>query len=214
MCIVFIMEPYTIRTAQEILDILKCYKEKGAEFTCQFYRIKRRTINNWIKCQKETEQKLYKQEYKKAIYKEQKQLEKELCKIKPIIEKTVSTKPKKKYYSLQYNRRHIFKTIFSRLKRNDRAKEYPNELPTISQLWQLAKRQKCKCALSGIKLTNNNISIDHIHPLSKQGGNNIENLQLVEKRLNYMKYTMTKEELIDLCNLIIEYNTKPQPVVV
>ena len=44
---------------------------------------------------------------------------------------------------------------------------------TAQHLWGIAKRQQMRCALTNRKLTKNNLSVDHIIPLSKGGTNQL-----------------------------------------
>lgn len=71
-------------------------------------------------------------------------------------------------------------------------------------LWKLAKKQKLICVLTGEKLTFENISLDHIIPVSKGGTNNISNLQLVTRHANTIKNNMNMDELLLLCRKIVE----------
>lgn len=72
-------------------------------------------------------------------------------------------------------------------------------------LFCLAKRQKLRCALTGDKLTNETISIDHIIPRSKGGKNTIENLRLVRKDINLALFTHTDEEFYFMCKSVVDY---------
>ena len=68
-----------------------------------------------------------------------------------------------------------------------------------SELWSIAKKQRCKCALSGISLINYNVSVDHVIPISRGGTNTISNIRLVDNRINKMRNVMTDTEFINLC---------------
>lgn len=76
---------------------------------------------------------------------------------------------------------------------------------TAFQLFCLAKRQKLRCAISGIKLTNKNISLDHIISYSKGGKNVIENLQFLDIHVNKMKNSHSVEEFLAIIKQIYLY---------
>lgn len=71
-------------------------------------------------------------------------------------------------------------------------------------------KQNKKCALSGEDLyfgriryrTETNASIDRI---DSRKDYTIDNIQLVTKNINIMKQTMTQEEFIKNCRLVIKY---------
>jgi hypothetical protein len=78
---------------------------------------------------------------------------------------------------------------------------------TAYDLWKIAKSQKLICPITGYKLTNENLSVDHIHPISKGGSNDPSNIRLVDKWVNIMLYTKTDEELLKICKDIICHNS-------
>ena len=78
-------------------------------------------------------------------------------------------------------------------------------------LWSIAKKQKNKCPLTGRKLTNENVSLDHIKPKFFGGNNETENLRLVEKHANIMKGTLTDDELFEWCFAIVENLFRSMP---
>jgi hypothetical protein len=103
---------------------------------------------------------------------------------------------------------HKFKSLASRA--NERAKKISTgEVITAKQLWSLAKKQKLICAISGLKLTNNNISLDHRISFKNNGKNIIENLQLVTWDINRMKNSHTSEDFLNLIKLIYHHNFIP-----
>ena len=71
-------------------------------------------------------------------------------------------------------------------------------------MWKIAKKQKCKCALTGEKLTRKNISVDHIIPISKGGLNVASNVQLVTLHANKVKNNMSNTELLEFCYQLIK----------
>jgi hypothetical protein len=82
---------------------------------------------------------------------------------------------------------------------------------TIQQVWNLFIQQGQKCALSGVVLTfdsasgvhDGNTSIDRI---DNKRGYTLDNIQLVDKRVNLMKKHMAEERFIELCRKVHEHN--------
>lgn len=96
----------------------------------------------------------------------------------------------------------------------DRAKKHNMEFSiTKDDLMNLYKKQNGLCAISGMKMTyemyngrtNTNISIDRKDPFI---GYTIDNIQLVCMVINQMKNDLSLNELLCLCNKIIEYNNQ------
>lgn len=65
------------------------------------------------------------------------------------------------------------------------------------------------CYISGLPLnllTGTNYELDHIIPVKKGGTNALENLGILHKTVNQMKHSLTNEELITWCKIILENN--------
>lgn len=73
-------------------------------------------------------------------------------------------------------------------------------------LRQVLERQGYRCALSGLELTPQNCSADHVLPLKRGGSHAIENIQLVREEVNAAKGTMTNGEFITMCRQVSEHN--------
>ena len=69
-------------------------------------------------------------------------------------------------------------------------------------LWRLAKKQKLKCAITGIRLTAQNVSVDHIRPVSQGGLNCESNIRLVHKDINHMKNHYDDAYFLQMCQLV------------
>lgn len=65
---------------------------------------------------------------------------------------------------------------------------------TIRDYRRIAKKQKLRCAYSGVKLTRANISIDHIIPFAKGGTHTPDNIVLCDMWVNRMKLDKSVEE--------------------
>jgi len=76
---------------------------------------------------------------------------------------------------------------------------------TSKKLLLLLEAQSFCCALSGIKLTPETASLDHIVPVSRGGGYLMGNVQVVHADINRMKGTRTNEEFIELCQCVADY---------
>ena len=75
-------------------------------------------------------------------------------------------------------------------------------------IWKIAKKQKLICPITGLKLTAENMSADHIIPVSKGGTNLPSNLRLVHKIINHMKNHYSDKQFFDMCSLVVN-NFKP-----
>ena len=78
---------------------------------------------------------------------------------------------------------------------------------TPSDIFSLAKKQKCRCVLTGKKLEARTISVDHIVPLSKGGRNDRHNSRLVHIDVNRIKLDYTDIEFFNLCKSVVQYNS-------
>ena len=76
---------------------------------------------------------------------------------------------------------------------------------TASQVLDLVKDQDFHCAISGRKLTPETASLDHIVPLGRGGEHSIENVWVVDHRINLAKGTMTVEEFVSMCRDVVQH---------
>lgn len=76
---------------------------------------------------------------------------------------------------------------------------------TAFELWRIAKQQKLRCPLTGFKLTAENISVDHILPVSKGGSNQSSNIRLVHKIANHMKNHYSDTQFLEICSRVAAY---------
>lgn len=83
-----------------------------------------------------------------------------------------------------------------------------DEWLTAIDLFHIAHKQKLICALTGEKLTNENISVDHIVAKSKGGSNRPENIRLVHKDANLAKRALSDSEFLDLCQKVVNFNKR------
>ena len=80
---------------------------------------------------------------------------------------------------------------------------------TIEGLRQRLKQQQYRCALSGVVISPDCASLDHIIPLSKGGTHTIDNVQIVHPVVNALKGTMSQLEFMTWVQLIAS-NEKPE----
>lgn len=86
---------------------------------------------------------------------------------------------------------------------------YPrDEWLTAIDLFHIAHKQKLICALTGVKLTNETISVDHIIPKSLGGSNRPDNIRLVDKNVNLARRALTDCEFLDLCRKVVEFRER------
>lgn len=85
-----------------------------------------------------------------------------------------------------------------------RRKKKPGRV-TRKQLLALLESQGYRCALTGVELTPETASVDHKVPVQQGGSHSIENLHIVEHRINWAKGTMTVDEFVDLCRRVVEH---------
>jgi 5-methylcytosine-specific restriction endonuclease McrA len=111
-------------------------------------------------------------------------------------------KQRKRKLTTAYVDQHTFYRLLHRMKPANKA---------ISRfdLWRIAKRQKLICPLSGRKLDNSSISIDHILPVSKGGNSSLENLRFVHVDVNFAKRALLDNDFIKLCHDIARTQKNP-----
>ena len=76
---------------------------------------------------------------------------------------------------------------------------------TPATLEAIMKLQRGKCYYSGQTLTLENVSCDHLQPLTRGGKHVPSNVVLCTKQVNQMKGTMTESEFVSLCLEIGSY---------
>ena len=108
----------------------------------------------------------------------------------------------KKQVIKDYCKKHRIKRRFQHLAMAAN-KRYKTSTITAMDLWKIAKKQKLICALTEVKLTSENISVDHILPKLLGGKNVPSNIRLVTKNVNFAKHTMTDKEFVELCRRVM-----------
>ncbi len=101
----------------------------------------------------------------------------------------------------KYRDTRCFVRLVKSLKKKDNSSTI-----TKFDLWRIAKKQKCLCALSGRRLTATNISPDHIIPLCLGGKTDRSNIRLTVKEVNNARHYMEDNVFIKMCEDVYKYN--------
>lgn len=80
----------------------------------------------------------------------------------------------------------------------------PSRKATARELTQKAADQQYLCALSGMPITPETASLDHIKARVREIDDSIENLQWLHTEINRMKGTLEEPWFIELCRKIVE----------
>jgi CRISPR/Cas system Type II protein with McrA/HNH and RuvC-like nuclease domain len=65
--------------------------------------------------------------------------------------------------------------------------------------------QSGRCAYTGDELTPDNITADHIVPVSSGGSHDLDNVALVIDQVNAMKGTLSLDEYVELCRKVVAH---------
>lgn len=140
---------------------------------------------------------------------------------KPLSEfsKTPGHNPKRGEYHINCNdcmqlksnplKSHISKIIYECNYTKSKYKREYEVLINIEDILNLYEEQNHRCALTGLELTyskddtHTNLSIDRINPGKDYS---IDNIRLVCKTVNIMRNSLSDEEFIKWCNLVVLHN--------
>jgi hypothetical protein len=81
-------------------------------------------------------------------------------------------------------------------------RDRPSGKVSGKKLLALLELQGRCCALSGIELTPQTVSLDHIVPLAEGGTDDMGNVQLVHAIINSMKGLMSQADFVKWCKLV------------
>jgi hypothetical protein len=108
-------------------------------------------------------------------------------------------------YAKERGPRHPVNIAFSHVKGNAARRHITFNI-TKEEAYKILEEQNFKCALTGIPLTLRpkcNASLDRIDSTL---GYNISNVQWVLKTINLMKWTLTTEDFVELCGLVVQHS--------
>ncbi len=78
----------------------------------------------------------------------------------------------------------------------------PTGKVTAKKIRQLIEFQEYKCAMTGVELTPETASLDHITPVASGGLNDMENIQVVTRTVNQAKGQLSEQEFVKMCVLV------------
>lgn len=99
----------------------------------------------------------------------------------------------------QHRQRHTFKNLADQ---SNYSRHKPKDKLTAQHLFSIAKEQKLICPYTGLKLTKQTMSVEHVVPLSKGGTNTRDNIRLVHVWANRMKLDHTLAEFKTMVKLL------------
>lgn len=170
---------------------LKHHRKKRAEQAKRYIQ-KKRQNPEWLKQHKER----VKQRYRSI-------------KNDPELNKQRLERLRQRWKTSGYKRHRT--QVFKRLAKNVNA-YYPDNSIQPIDLFRIAKRQRLLCPFTGQKLTQDNMSVDHVVPKSKGGLNIPSNIRLVIKPVNIARQNMTDLEFYTLCQNVATYFTPSPPI--
>lgn len=85
---------------------------------------------------------------------------------------------------------------------------------TLDDIWKQFLKQNKKCALSGIELKFPSSTKEYskyewtasVDRIDSKGGYTIDNIQIVHKKINTIKFDLSNEEFIEWCKLVVGHN--------
>lgn len=114
----------------------------------------------------------------------------------------------------------FMKNLFGEIKYNAKTRDIKVEI-TLEDLFELYEKQDGKCMYSGVRMTHNkmpsgkvkdyrsettnpyNISVDRIDSTKDYTK---ENIQMVAVSVNHMKWNLTEENFLEMCELIVNFS--------
>lgn len=72
-------------------------------------------------------------------------------------------------------------------------------------LMDLIEQQEYRCKLSGVELTPDTATLDHLNSVSSGGGHTAGNVAWVHSEINRMKGQLSVEEFVALCRKVVQY---------
>lgn len=179
---------------KEDILITKSMAKTSKKFNISLYLVKQ--ITGW---NREDYLKEHKKKYGTIEQQKKRKYERDLKRLRrPDVKERNSKIIKERNYKKCFRRMMINANKSSQYKDGNKISKF--------DIWKIAKKQKLRCAISGLKLTLDNISLDHIKAISDGGTNTIDNLQLVDYRINLMKRELSMEVFLNWIKEIYNHN--------
>jgi len=200
--------PHTKYPLSLKLQVLDDLKQMGFPAVCSKYKIPRNTVGNWHN----TEQAL-RSFVPKTPEEHAARLEKQTAHTKQYLKTWQKLHPDQlpgrerlthPFRVLCYYTNSNYRRVFKRINGVDCLDAFHLK---PHHLFGIAKKQGLICVLTGVKLTAENVSCDHIISVTNGGTNGIENIRLVDKDINRIKLNYSDEEFIAMCRLVAEHNS-------
>lgn len=108
--------------------------------------------------------------------------------------------------SVLLNKLSTFKSANVDRKNRSRVKT-SGETFGVAQIYNKFPEPTCYLTGDSIDLKDgSSYTLDHVIPVSRGGTNSLDNLQLASVLANQMKWNMTLDELLDMCEKILKHN--------
>lgn len=211
------MNSYTPRTkkySEELKrQVLDYKKDHTISETCKKFGVSKYSINKWggwvRKNQKLTNKRWY-ENNGKEYYAEP---ENRLRHNEQVARFRRNNPEKDGLYCKKGRDRHRFQKLAEYANRNFfRKNKKGYHLLTAFELWKIAKKQRLICPFTGHKLTKENMSVDHIVPISKGGSNAPSNVRLIHKWINLMIGVHSDEDFFKMCRTVLDFQEKKNQV--
>jgi len=83
-----------------------------------------------------------------------------------------------------------------------------NQKSKSQRLYERLVANGFRCELTGIELKPDTMTFDHVIPVSMGGSDDISNIQIVHKIANRMKGTMSVDEFVMWCRMVVDTASK------
>lgn len=196
-------------TEEQKTEILEYARANTIVLTCEKFKVSKYAINKWkgwVRKNARISNKNWYDKHAKQYYSQPRVRIKQCAATRAWREENPE---KSRAISAEGKWRSAFRLLAYYANRTAQRKKIVNyHKITPFEVWKIARRQRLCCAITGLKLHRNNISLDHIISLSSGGSNAPDNLQLLHRWANIAKYDLTQEDFLDFCNLVARKNPK------
>lgn len=110
-----------------------------------------------------------------------------------------------------YRKKHFFRCRAAHIMQRHRKLGDNRGTASYLEIAWLWKRQRGRCALTGVRLTRKTAHLDHIIPVSDKGPGTIDNLQWTHRCANLAKLNMPTNEFRDFMQEVVVVTTYSSP---